>query len=600
MKLLTATRRWAALTATVGGLAVTVAALPWLRGDDPARSVLRARLGEREPDAAALAAVRSELDLPAGPVQGAWQWLSGALTGDLGRSWVDGVPVADTLAAAAGVSALLSGTAATIAAIVGVLLAVPAAWAAAGRRRPRTGYAAAALAALPEFVLAAVLITVVAVNWRLAPAAGWFGPAYLVLPALSLGLPTGGLLGRLLTTAVDATAAEPWTHTWRAAGSSRRELATALLRRAVTVVVPQIAVLFVGVLGGAVAVEQLFAIPGLGRIALHASLAQDLPLVQGCVLLLVITGLLVGGVGIAVHRLLIGPAGSAAGLIPAVPEHRHGSYRAVPLIAALLLTTVAGVGLLRDAERVRLDQRLSAPTWAHPLGTDPVGRDVLAQLAHGAVLTVGTAAAVTILSLLVGLAAGLRGGNARAGTADVLNALPPVFVGLVIAAIVGPGLGAAALAATLVAWVPLAVHTRTLAEEVRGSGYYRAAELCGAGPGRLLRRHLLPAVSGPVVLHALARIPATALTIAGLGFLGLGAGHDSPEWGAQLAAAVTYLERAPLAVAGPVAGLGLLGVLAATPGAGLLPRAPRHSLLRALRYIAHSPARNPASGRPVP
>ncbi|MFC4063598.1 ABC transporter permease subunit, partial [Actinoplanes subglobosus] len=420
---------------------------------------------------------------------------------------------------------------------------------------------------------------------------GWFGPAYLVLPALSLGVPTGGLLARLLTTAVDATAAEPWVHTWRAAGSSRRELATALLRRAVTVVVPQIAVLFVGVLGGAVAVEQLFAVPGLGRIALHASLAQDLPLVQGCVLLLVVTGMLAGALGIAVHRLLIGPAGRSAGLIPAMPGPRRRRYRSVPSAAALLLTTVIGAGLLRDAERVRLDRRLSPPSWDHPLGTDPVGRDVLAQLAHGAVLTGGTAAAVTVLSLLVGLVAGLRGGNARAGTADVLNALPPVFVGLVIAALLGPGLAAAALAAALVAWVPLAVHTRTLAEEVRASGFYRAAELCGAGPGRLLRRHLLPAVSKPVVLHALARIPATALTIAGLGFLGLGAGHDSPEWGAQLAAAITYLERAPLAVVGPVAGLGLLGVLAATPGTGLSLHKPLRSGLRRLTQRAARPVR---------
>jgi peptide/nickel transport system permease protein len=572
MRILTVTRRWAALTATAGGLALLVAALPWLRGDDPARSVLRARLGEREPDPAALAAVRSELDLPDGPVRGAVRWLSGAVTGDLGHSWVDGAPVAETVATAAGVSALLSGAAAGVAAVVGVLLAAPAAWAAAGRRRPRAGFGAAALAALPEFVLAAVLITVVAVNWRLAPTAGWFGPAYLVLPALSLGIPAGGLLARLLVTAVEATAAEPWTHTWRAAGSSRRELAAALLRRATTVVVPQVAVLFVGVLGGAVAVEQLFAVPGLGRIALGATLAQDLPVVQGCVLLLALAGVAVGGLGIAAHRLLIGPAGPAAGLIPAVPEHRHTRYGAVPVVAAVLLVTAIGTGLLRDAGRVRLDQRLSPPSWAHPLGTDPVGRDVLAQLAHGAVLTVGTAALVTVISLFAGLAAGLRGG-ARAGTADVLNALPPVFVGLVVAALLGPGLAGAALAATLVAWVPLAVHTRGLAEEVRASGYYRSAVLCGAGPGRLLRRHLLPAVSGPVTRHALARVPATALTIAGLGFLGLGAGHDSPEWGAQLAAALAYLERAPLAVLGPVAGLALLGVLAAAPAPSLFNRA---------------------------
>ncbi|MDI6101687.1 ABC transporter permease subunit [Actinoplanes sp. NEAU-A12] len=560
---LAAARRWAALTATIGGLAVLVAALPWLRDDDPARSVLRARLGEREPDPAALAAVRSELDLPAGPVQGAAQWLSGAVTGDLGRSWVDGSSVAETVAAAAGVSALLGGAAAVVAVAVGLLLGAPAAWTAASGRRPRAGFTAAALTALPEFVLAAVLITVVAVNWRLAPTAGWFGPSYLVLPALALGIPTGGLLARLLITAVEATAAEPWVHTWRAAGSGRGELAAALLRRAVTVVVTQVAVLFVGLLGGAVAVEQLFAIPGLGRIALHASLAQDLPLVQGCVLLLVIVGVAVGGLGIAVHRLLLGPAGAAASLIPAVPAHRRRGRRVAPIAAATLLLGVVVAGLLRDADRVRLGARLTGPSWAHPLGADPVGRDVLAQLGHGAVLTVGTAAAVTVVSLLAGLTIGLRGGAARAGAADILNALPPVFVGLVVAAILSPGLAAAALAAALVAWVPLGVHTRGLAEEVRASGYYRAAELCGAGPGRLLRRHLLPAVAGPVVLHALARVPATALTIAGLGFLGLGAGHDSPEWGAQLATAVAYLERAPLAVLGPVAGLGLLGVLAA-------------------------------------
>ncbi|WP_433796303.1 ABC transporter permease subunit [Actinoplanes sp. CA-252034] len=572
---LTAARRWVAFTATVGGLAVLVAALPWLRGDDPARSVLRARLGEREPDPEALAAVRSELDLPAGPVHGAVQWLSGAVTGDLGRSWVDGSPVAETVTAAAGVSALLGGVAALVAAVVGLLLAAPAAWTATTGRRPRAGLVAATLTALPEFVLAAVLITVVAVNWRLAPTAGWFGPSHLVLPALALGVPTGGLLARLLITAVEATAAEPWVHTWRAAGSSRAELARALLRRAVTVVVPQVAVLFTGLLGGAVAVEQLFAIPGLGRIALHAGLAQDLPVVQGCVLLLTLVGVAAGGLGIGVHRLLLGPAGPAAGLIPAVPASRHHGRPALPAAAALMLLGGVVAGLLRDADRVRLDARLAGPSWAHPLGTDPVGRDVLAQLGHGAVPTVGTAVAVTVVSLLAGLAIGLRGGAARTGAADILNALPPVFVGLVVAAVLGAGLAAAAFAASLVAWVPLAVHTRSLAEEVRASGYHRAAELCGAGPGHLLRRHLLPAVSGPVARHALARVPATALTIAGLGFLGLGAGHDSPEWGVQLAASVTYLERAPLAVLGPVAGLALLGVLAAATPTRAVPVAAR-------------------------
>ncbi|MCA2212041.1 ABC transporter permease subunit [Jidongwangia harbinensis] len=556
--------RAGALAGTAAGLALVVAALPWLRGDDPARSVLRARLSEREPDRAALDAVRAELDLPAHPAAGAADWLLGAATGDLGRSWVDGTPVRATVAAAAGASVTLAAAACVVAVLTALLLVAPVAWNAAGTGRrwssgPRV--MAAGTAALPEFVLAAVLLTLVAVRWRLAPAAGWFGPSYVVLPALALGVPTGGMLARLVVTAVDTTAAEAWVRTWRTAGCPRATLAVAVARRAGTVVVPQVAILFVGLLGGAVAVEELFAVPGVGRLALRAALAQDLPVVQGCVLLLILAGAVMGAAGVAAHRGLLGPAG-AAGLVPAAPVRRPRRWR-IPLAVGTLLAGAVTTGLLRDPDRVRLDRRLGDPSWAHPLGTDPVGRDVLAQFGNGALLTIGTAAAVTALALLVGLAVGLRGTRARAGGADVLNALPPVLVGLVIAAVLGPGLLPAATAAALVAWVPLAVHTRNLADETRAGGHHQAAVLAGAGTRWILRRHLVPAVAGPVVVHALTRIPGTALAIAALGFLGLGAGHDTAEWGTQLAAAVDYLERAPTAVAAPVAGLTLLGVLAA-------------------------------------
>ena len=116
-RLLLPLRRVGALTVTAVGLVVTVAALPWLNGEDPALSVLRARLPTRDPDPAALAAVRSELDLAPDPVHGAARWLAQAITGDLGRSWVDGTPVRDSLAATVGVSASLAA-----AASVGLLL----------------------------------------------------------------------------------------------------------------------------------------------------------------------------------------------------------------------------------------------------------------------------------------------------------------------------------------------------------------------------------------------------------------------------------------------------------------------------------------------
>jgi peptide/nickel transport system permease protein len=573
-RLLLPLRRVGALTATAVGLAITVAALPWLNGDDPALSVLRARFPTREPDPAALAAVRSELDLAPDPVQGAARWLAHAITGDLGHSWVDGTPVRASLAATVGVSAGLAAAASAAAMVIALVLVMPMAWAASGERRAsRTGarVVSAAVAAMPEFVLATMLLTLVAVRWRLAPTAGWFGPSYVVLPALALGVPTGGLLARLIGTAVDGVAAEPWVRTWLAAGCGRLVLMRAIIRRAVAMAVPQVAVLFVAQLGSAVVVENLFAVPGLGRLALQAILAQDLPVVQGVVLLLIVAGVAVGAAGIAVHRGLLGPAGLAAGLIPAVPPgHRTGW---APLMVGGVLTAGILVGLVRDAQTVRLDQRLAGPSWDHPMGTDPVGRDILALFGHGALLTVGTAALVTAAALVIGLAVGLRGFVAGVGTADVLLALPPILVGLIMAAIFGTGLGAAAAAAVLVTWVPLSIHARNLADEARSSGYYQAAVLAGAGSGWLLRRHLIPAVVGPVLVNALTRVPSTALTIAALGFLGVGASHDSPEWGAQLAAALAYLERAPLGALAPVLGLALLGVLTgyATPEAGRRP-----------------------------
>lgn len=144
----------------------------------------------------------------------------------------------------------------------------------------------------------------------------------------------------------------------------------------------------------------------------------------------------------------------------------------------------------------------------------------------------------------------------------MLNALPPVLTGVLMAAVFGPGLLGAAVAVAAVAWIPIAVHARTLAAEVRASGFHQAAVAGGAGGVWLSRCHLLPSVLPAVTRHALMRIPHNTLALAGLGFLRLGAPHDSPEWGAMLAEGVRYVERAPWAVGAPALGLVLLGVMA--------------------------------------
>lgn len=547
---------------SLGGLALLVGALPWLSGDDPAQTILRAQSAEQELNPAVLARIRAEVGIPADPVSGTLGWLSGVVRGDLGASWVTGAPVAPSVLQALGVSMALAGCAAAVAVVCGLLVLTPSLVRATRTGRPTGGGTAATgaiLASVPEFLLAAVLLVVVSVHWGLAPTSGWTGPPNIPLPALALGVPAAGVLSRVLSSAVDSTLSEPWVRTWRATGFRRMVLAKALVHRAVAVAVPQLVLLFVGLLGSGIIIETIFDIPGLGATALDGVLAQDLPTVQASVLVLVLLGLGLGALGILAHRVLLGSALHTAGMAPSRPATR-GGRREAPVAATVLGVVVSG--LLRDPSAIGLRLRLRAPSTAHPFGTDALGRDVLARFGHGALTSIGLALAVSVFALALGLAVGVTGNRARAGVADVLNAVPPALVGIVLVAVTGPSLTSAALAVAGVAWVPVAVHARTLAAEVRASGFVQAAVIGGAGSGAIVVRHVLPSVLPAVLRHALVRIPHNALALAGLGFLGLAGSHDSAEWGAMLSESLDYAEVAPWTVAAPAAGLALLGLVA--------------------------------------
>lgn len=549
---------------SIAAVALLAGALPWLTGADPARTVLRARQLERDADPAAVAAVRAELDLPTSPVAGAWQWLGRAGQGDLGVSWVSGGEVIDMVGPALTVSLNLAGFSALVALALAIALVAPRIFA-VGRGRPAASPAlqgvSAALAAAPEFVIAVVLASVFAVRLGWLPSSGWRTPADMVLPVASLAIGSTGVLVRVLTTAVAAAAAEDWVHTWRANGARPSRIARALTRRAVAVALPQVMLLLAGIVGAAVLVEDVYAIPGLGRLTLDAALAQDLPVVQGSIGALVLLGVIVGTVGTVTHALLMRPALGAGHGAALVRRDSAAPLPAAWWVSAAALTVLVGGGLLRSVE-VSPEQRHQPPSWTHPLGTDHVGRDVWARVGEGALLTIGLAVTVGLVCLALGLAVGLASRHGAAGVADVLNAVPSVFLGLVMAAVLGPGLFSAALAITLVGWIPLAVHTRTLAAQARAAGFHQAAVVAGANRRWILTKHLLPAVLRPVTGHAVVRLAHLALALTGLGFLGLGAGHDSAEWGKLLADSVLHLERAPWAVAAPTVGLVLLGLVA--------------------------------------
>ncbi|MET7488939.1 ABC transporter permease subunit [Streptomyces sp. NPDC005538] len=574
---------WRAFLAAA--LVCAIGLLPWLSRTDPALTVLKARSAERDPDPEVLAAVRAQLGIDEGPLKLLIQWLGGLPRGDAGRSWISGDAVLPGVLQALGASLLLMGAAMVVAVGTAGVVCARTLWTGGRTGRPAVrksgppgGSGSAVLAALPEFLTASVLATVVGVQWAWLPALGWYGPRWMVLPALALGLPAGAVLGRLLDDLLPGAFEEPWARAAAARGLTQRTIARQAVRRCLPGLLPNMGLFVVGLTGGAVAVEQIFDIPGLGRTTLQAALAQDLPVLQAGTLALLLLAAVAAGLARLATRLLVGPA-LRAGALPSLHGPAPTPGRALPVVYGALLLGVVALGLPRDPLALDTGLRLQHPTWAHPFGTDALGRDLLARVAHGAVDTLLLALAISAVALGAGLLLGMLP-RLSGPLVDTVNAVPPVLAALLVTAVAGGGSGTPALAVAVLAWTPLAAHTSALLRQERATLHLAATRGLGAGSWYILRHELLPAVLPPVTRHALLRLPGVALALASLGFLGLGAQPPSPEWGLLLAENQPYAERAPWAVLAPAAVLALLGALAVTAVGSLRGSGRRESAAR--------------------
>lgn len=190
-------------------------------------------------------------------------------------------------------------------------------------------------------------------------------------------------------------------------------------------------------------------------------------------------------------------------------------------------------------------------TFAHPLGTDAIGRDMLSRLIHGARLSLLIGVAVVTLSVLVGTVLGLSAGYFRGSLEiaimrlmDIVLTLPSLLLAIVIVAILGPGVMNALLA---VAIVLLPHYVRIARAAVIGEiskDYVTAARLIGAGNIRLMVKEVLPNCMAPLIVQATLGISTAILDAAALGFLGLGAQPPAAEWGTMLADAREFVLRA--------------------------------------------------------
>ena len=226
-------------------------------------------------------------------------------------------------------------------------------------------------------------------------------------------------------------------------------------------------------------------------------------------------------------------------------------------------------------EGMDLMARLIPPfqSWAHILGTDPLGRDVLARVAVGGKISLmvgflSVLGAVTI-GTLVGLVAGYYRGIAEMllmRFADIQLALPFILVAIMFLAILGAGIDKVILVMIATQWVQYARLVRGSVLALREREFILSARAIGVGNGRIIFTHVLPNVLGPIVILMTLQVANNILLESSLTFLGLGVDPLIPSWGGMLADGRTYLQTAwwvsvfpGLAIMFTVLGLNLLG-----------------------------------------
>ena len=196
--------------------------------------------------------------------------------------------------------------------------------------------------------------------------------------------------------------------------------------------------------------------------------------------------------------------------------------------------------------------------WAYPLGTDPLGRDMLSRILYGSRISLFIGLSVmfvsAVLGVLLGLLSAFWGGIVDViiiRVMDLILAIPSLVLAILIIAVIGPNLTNTIVAVTVVG-LPFYVRlVRASAISELTKDYVTAAKVAGVGPLRLMLSTVLPNCLAPLIVQAALGISDAILAAAGLGFLGLGAQPPTPEWGSMLADSRDLITSNPWVMAMP-------------------------------------------------
>ncbi|HUJ13661.1 MAG TPA: ABC transporter permease [Thermoanaerobaculia bacterium] len=220
-------------------------------------------------------------------------------------------------------------------------------------------------------------------------------------------------------------------------------------------------------------------------------------------------------------------------------------------VAAVAIIAILAPRITRDPNAVDLASRLGPPSAAHPLGTDDLGRDVLARLVHGARVSLSVGFAATAIALVIGsffgALAGYYGGAADwivSRVIEVVLCFPFLLLVLAIVALFGPSFLTVLVALGATSWTSEARFIRGEFLRIREMDFAQAARASGARDARIIFRHLLPNALAPVLVSASFGVASAILVESALSFLGVGVPPPTPTWGNILATAEQHIDYA--------------------------------------------------------
>ena len=235
-----------------------------------------------------------------------------------------------------------------------------------------------------------------------------------------------------------------------------------------------------------------------------------------------------------------------------------GAVGAVIFLVFLFCGVFADVLAPFGVNQISPINRLKPPSFAFPLGTDNLGRDILSRILYGAQLSVviGFAGAglATAISILIGITTGYFGGRFDMVVQRVVDAwmsFPDIIILIVVVSVVGPGMVPIIVVLGLLFGIGGSRIVRGAVLSVRENMYVHAAQSMGAGTARVLLRHILPNIMPPIIVLFTTRVGAVILAESALSFLGLGVPPPAPTWGGMLSGSSrSYMYLAPwLAIA---------------------------------------------------